>query len=330
MKRPATGPQRRRPTVPPTRPSAAPPLEGGGGPARPEPEPDGVSGVARVAEPGGAPAVPGPPRQPVRYAALGDSLTEGVGDPVPGGWRGWAALLATGLSAEGSELLNTACSGALGVDVAERQLPLAREHRPQVASVVVGVNDTLRDTFDIGRFAGHLDTVLRSFREDGTTVLTACLPDPGRMLGLPALLARPLARRMQAVNTVVHALSTRHDALHLHAADRPWVADRAAWSVDRLHPSELGHRILAREFHALLARSGLADGPPPPTEPDAVGPGVWAEAWWMATRGTRWVVARCQDLLPDLLRLAAAEARHRLDGTSGVLDLRSHRAALHA
>jgi hypothetical protein len=29
----------------------------------------------------------------------------------------------------------------------------------------------------------------------------------------------------------------------------------------------------------------------------------------MATKGTRWVAERCTDLLPDLLRLAAAEAR---------------------
>ena len=34
-------------------------------------------------------------RPVVRFAVLGDSLSEGVGDPVPGGgWRGWAALLA--------------------------------------------------------------------------------------------------------------------------------------------------------------------------------------------------------------------------------------------
>lgn len=33
-----------------------------------------------------------------RYAALGDSITVGMGDPVPGGhWRGFAALLAAGL-----------------------------------------------------------------------------------------------------------------------------------------------------------------------------------------------------------------------------------------
>ncbi|MFF3148131.1 LuxR C-terminal-related transcriptional regulator, partial [Streptomyces sp. NPDC057927] len=48
-------------------------------------------------------------------------------------------------------------------------------------------------------------------------------------------------------------------------SDHTWVADRRAWSVDRLHPSELGHRLLAREFHSAL-RAGASgflvkDGP---------------------------------------------------------------------
>lgn len=35
----------------------------------------------------------------IRFAALGDSLTEGVGAPGSDGWRGWAALLAPSLAA---------------------------------------------------------------------------------------------------------------------------------------------------------------------------------------------------------------------------------------
>ncbi|MEU8571178.1 SGNH/GDSL hydrolase family protein [Streptomyces pathocidini] len=273
------------------------------------------------------------PRAPggVRFAALGDSLTEGVGDPVPGGeWRGWAALLAAGLAPDGAEFLNTARSGALTSHVADEQLPKARAHRPHIAAVIAGGNDTLRATFDIDRVARHLDTVMSTLYRDGTVVLTACLPDPGRLLRLPALLACPLVRRMQAVNTVVHALSHRYNALHLHVAAEPWFAQRTALSVDRLHPNELGHRMLAHRFHSLLAEAGLADGPPPSTEPDTAGPGPVDQMVWMATKGTAWVVARCQDLLPDLLRLAAAEGRHRLAGTATLLDLRSHRAALHA
>ncbi|MFF7676787.1 SGNH/GDSL hydrolase family protein [Actinacidiphila glaucinigra] len=260
----------------------------------------------------------------IRFAALGDSLTEGLGDPVAAGWRGWAPLLAQGLAAEPSavRLLNCSRSGALTKDVVEEQLPRALDHRPHLASVVVGANDTLRGSFDIETVARRLDTVLAQLRAHGAEVLTACLPDPGRMLGLPW----PLGRRMAALNQVVHVLSERYGAVHLHAARHPWAADRASWSADRLHPSELGHRLLAREFHDLLAARGLSDGEPPSTTPGGPGPGAAASVWWMATKGTRWVADRCTDLLPDLLRLAGREARHRLAGTDGLLDLRSRDA----
>jgi hypothetical protein len=52
--------------------------------------------------------------------------------------------------------------------------------------VVVGVNDTLRCTFDIRAVAARLDQVYAAAcTEQGTVQLTACLPDPGRTLGLP-------------------------------------------------------------------------------------------------------------------------------------------------
>ena len=104
-----------------------------------------------------------------RFAALGDSITLGVGDPVrparPAGpawadrpvrgrrgWRGWAALLAEGLNEPG--LHNLAVNGACMADVERDQLPRALQLRPDIASVVVGVNDTLRPNFDPDRYRG--------------------------------------------------------------------------------------------------------------------------------------------------------------------------------
>ncbi|MFG2281094.1 SGNH/GDSL hydrolase family protein [Streptomyces asoensis] len=304
----------------------------------------------------------------VRFVALGDSLTEGVGDPVGGGWRGWAALLAPGLVQEtaeeaggngvetaegpcagngmetgegpcagngeeaggrtwaGVEFTNLAVSGAQTRDVLERQLPAALALRPDLASVVVGVNDTLRCTFDIHAVAARLDAVYAALAGQGALLLTACLPDPGGTLGLPGPLARPLARRQRAVNAVVHALSERHGAVHLHASEGAWLSERAMWSADRLHPGERGHRQLAVRFHALLAGAGLATGPAPSPEPDSPGPTTSASLWWLATAGTGWVARRCTDLLPQLLTLAADEMRHRARGTSARLDLRASAA----
>lgn len=264
--------------------------------------------------------------RPVRFVALGDSLTEGVGDPVGNGWRGWAALLAGGLGEGGVDFTNLAVSGAQTRDVLERQLPAGLALRPDVASVVIGVNDTLRCTFDIHAVAARLDKVYAAFTAQGTVLLTACLPDPGSMLGLPGALARPLARRQRAVNTVVHALSARYGAVHLHAAEGAWLTDRAMWSADRLHPGERGHRQLALRFHGLLAEAGVATGAAPSPEPEFAPPTKSASLWWLATAGTAWVIRRCNDLLPQLLRLAADEMRHRARGTSARLDLRAAHA----
>ncbi|MGC0342285.1 SGNH/GDSL hydrolase family protein [Streptomyces sp. SLBN-8D4] len=258
----------------------------------------------------------------VRFVALGDSLSEGVGDPVGGERRGWAALLADGL-AESVEFTKLAVSGAQTRDVLERQLPVGLGLRPDVVSVVVGVNDTLRCTFDIHAVAARLDEVYAAFTEQGAVLLTACLPDPGTMLGLPGALARPLARRQRAVNAVVHALSERYGAVHLHAAEGAWTTEPAMWSADRLHPSERGHRQLAVRFHAVLAERGVATGVAPSAEPEFPVPARAASLWWLATAGTGWVVRRCTDLLPQLVTLAMDEMRHRARGTSARLDLRA-------
>jgi hypothetical protein len=63
----------------------------------------------------------------MRFVALGDLVTVGLGDPMPhGGWRGWAELLAGALAPPGQvEMRNLARCGALVRDVAAEQVPQA-------------------------------------------------------------------------------------------------------------------------------------------------------------------------------------------------------------
>ena len=244
------------------------------------------------------------------FAALGDSITLGVGDPVraPGervAWRGWAALLAEGLREPALHKL--ASNGALAADIERVQLPQALQLRPDVASVVFGVNDTLRSGFDPDRIAAAAAHTVGALRASGAQVLTMRLPDPGRMLGLPGALARPLARRAHAVNAVMDAVSERFGTLHFDAAGDAEVYDPRMWAVDRLHPSERGHRHIARRFHQQLAAAGRPVGEPPDPEPTNPPPTWLAQAGWMATKGTVWVVRRSTDLVPSLLAMAVRE-----------------------
>jgi len=252
------------------------------------------------------------------FVALGDSITLGIGDPVrlappdgkakgPRGWRGWAALLADALP--DTELHIVAGNGACMANLELDQLPRALQLRPDIASVVIGVNDTLRPNFDPGRIEAAAAHTVGALRAAGADVLTMRLPDPGRMLGMPGVLARPLARRAHQVNDVMDRVAERFGTLHFDAASDAAVYDPQMWAVDRLHPSERGHRLIARRFHALLAAAGHPVGPPPGAEPTNVPPTRAEQFAWMATKGTAWVVRRSTDLVPNLLAMAFAEWR---------------------
>jgi lysophospholipase L1-like esterase len=264
-----------------------------------------------------------------RFAALGDSITLGVGDPVrparpagpavaagpagPAGqspgrsWRGWAALLAEGLNEPGLHIL--AVNGACMADVERDQLPRALQLRPDIASVVVGVNDTLRGNFDPDRFAAAAGHTVGALRAAGAEVLTMRLPDPGRMLGVPGVLARPLARRARQLNLVMDTVAEGFGTLHFDAAGDAETYDPRMWAADRLHPSERGHRLIARRYHGLLAAAGYQVGPPPDPEPTSRPPTRLAELTWLATKGTAWVLRRSTDLVPGLLAMAVTEWR---------------------
>ena len=83
--------------------------------------------------------------------------------------------------------------------------------------------------------------------------------------------------------------------------------DPRMWAVDRLHPSERGHRLIACRFHDQLAAAGLPAGPRPDPEPSSPPPTRLAEIGWLATKGTAWVLRRSTDLVPGLLALAIRE-----------------------
>jgi lysophospholipase L1-like esterase len=245
----------------------------------------------------------------VRFVALGDSITAGLGDPMPSGaWRGWAALLADGLGPPGTVTFhNLAELGAQSHTLAQRQLPEALRLRPTVASVIVGVNDTLRGSFQIGRMGAALSRTVRDLSAGGAIVLTCALPDPGRMLRLPRALARHLGRRIRAVNAVTDEVAALYGTVHFDSRVCDGLYEHHMWSVDRLHPSEAGHRLLARGYADLLSVRGFAVHAPPSLEPVNPRPSRSASLRWMATKGTRWVLDRSTDLVPALVAMSAVE-----------------------
>lgn len=232
---------------------------------------------------------------------LGDSTAVGLGDPLPvGGWRGFGPLLVAALGAPGEvRYRNLSVVGARMVDLRRRQLPGAVVARPDVVVIMAGMNDTLRSDFDPVALGEDLDVMVTALRARGAEVLVTRFHDHCRVFRLPGPLRRALRHRIGQLNGVIDQVVARRGALCLDVELIPGACDLAAWSVDRLHPSELGHRMLACGFAGLLAGAGVAV--PHPVELACSGGrrlSAAHHAGWLICHGVPWLARRGRDLIP--------------------------------
>lgn len=86
------------------------------------------------------------------------------------------------------------------------------------------------------------------------------------------------------------------------------MVDRACWSVDRLHPSERGHRALAGAAAEGLRAAGYAVEPPSDVL-DGL-PVRWRDdAAWVVRAGVPWLGRRARDWGPTLIPRPAPRPR---------------------
>jgi lysophospholipase L1-like esterase len=228
------------------------------------------------------------PRYPryLRYVALGDSQTEGLGDGDDGvGLRGWADRLAEHLTQHSPDLhyANLAVRGCLASQVRAGQLAPALALHPDLATVVAGVNDLLRPRFDADEVAGHLEAMFAALTAQNARVATLTFPDLARITPL----ARPLGSRVTALNDRIRDAARRHGVIVAETSHHSVVTDPRLWSPDRLHASPLGHQRIAAAVAHALALPGSDDSWTHPLPRDTSSP-----AGWQAVPGElRWLAA---------------------------------------
>lgn len=201
-----------------------------------------------------------------RYVALGDSSTEGLDDPDGrGGYRGWADRLAEHVARAhpGLHYANLAVRGRSAGEIAATQLAPALAMRPDLATVVAGMNDLLRTGFDAAQVAGRVGEMVRALAAGGATVVTFTIPDVSRRMRL----GRALSARTQALNTHLRALVAETGALVLDLAALELAHDPRMWAADRLHGNAEGHARIAEELAFMLGIPGCESGLARPVEP---------------------------------------------------------------
>jgi lysophospholipase L1-like esterase len=189
----------------------------------------------------------------VRYVAIGDSFTEGVGDELPDGRvRGWADLVAQGWAdsaGEPIEYANLAIRGKLVWPIVEQQLEPALALRPTHLSFNGGGNDMLRPRTSLSSVADAFSLVLKRCDEEGVQLILLSGANPSGQLPM----GRMINRRGDLLSeAVVGRIRERPDVIRaLNWPDRELSTPRY-WSEDRLHMNSRGHhRVAARVLEAI-------------------------------------------------------------------------------
>lgn len=178
-----------------------------------------------------------------RYVALGDSFTEGVGDPdasLPNGVRGWADRMAAELAADDFTYANLAIRGRKLLQILAEQVDPALEMKPDLVSIYAGANDVLRPRVDIDRLVQAYDVALGRLADSGARLVVFTAYDPG---GSPVFGA--LRGRFAIYNELVRQVAERHGATLVDFWRLRDYRDDRLWDIDRMHMSGAGHQRMA-------------------------------------------------------------------------------------
>ncbi|HEU5418631.1 MAG TPA: SGNH/GDSL hydrolase family protein [Streptosporangiaceae bacterium] len=246
------------------------------------------------------------------FVALGDSFSEGVGDPRPdgSGCRGWADRVAEQLAVSnpGLRYANLAIRGKLLGQVVSDQVPAAVAMRPDLVSIAAGGNDLLRPGADPDDLAQPFADAVAALAAASGRVMVFTGFNPATFP-----LIRLIRGKVAAYNAHLRIIAARHDCLLIDLWSMRVLRTPALWCDDRLHMSPEGHRRVALRVCEVLGvpgdedwRAPVAAAPAPRWLAQRRADARWARAYaapWIRRRLTGassgdGMVAKRPDLLP--------------------------------
>lgn len=193
------------------------------------------------------------------YVALGDSLSEGLGDfgfaesRVHSGWADrFAMLLAREAKKHNHDFhyANMAIRGAKIADIMGIQLERALAEKPDLVTVMAGQNDLLSSTENMPKLERQFREGIQKLKDAGCTVIVSNTINP-----IHLMVFRPLARLATVMTEMIERVAKELD-VPVHDVHRiESLADVAYWAEDMVHFSGPGHIKVANEAAALLKLS---------------------------------------------------------------------------
>nr|WP_274635711.1 SGNH/GDSL hydrolase family protein [Microbacterium bovistercoris] len=228
-----------------------------------------------------------------RFVALGDSFTEGVGDPdptQPGAFRGWADRVAEVLSSQVDDFAyaNLAVRGKLIRQIVDDQIEPALALKPDLITLCAGGNDVIRPRSDPDAVAALFRDAVARLAGSGATLVVFTGIDTEFT---PVF--RGIRGKVAIYNENIRAVAEEFDCVVADQWALKTAQDPRFFADDRLHFNVLGHHEVARMvLRALNVPNDLA-----PMQPDPLPVRTWREARtedlvWARAYLVPWVLRR--------------------------------------
>ena len=226
-----------------------------------------------------------------RFVALGDSFTEGIGDPLPdGGHRGWADRVAEVLASQVDDFAyaNLAVRGKLIGQIVADQIEPALALKPDLITFSAGGNDVIRPGTDPDAVSQQFEDAVVRLRSGGATLVVFTGIDTEFT---PVF--RGIRGKVAIYNENIRSIADRYDCIVANQWGLKEVQDMRFFDDDRLHYNPLGHHEVARMvLRALNVPNDLQ-----PMQPEALAPTTWRAARekdlvWARSYLMPWVLRR--------------------------------------
>ncbi|MET0726479.1 MAG: SGNH/GDSL hydrolase family protein [Leifsonia sp.] len=228
-----------------------------------------------------------------RYVAIGDSFTEGIGDPEPsrpGGHRGWADRVAEVLSRGSDDFAyaNLAVRGKLIQQILDDQVEPALALRPDLITISAGGNDVIRPGSDPDVVSEKFEQAIERLTSDRATVVIFTATDVGF-----SPVFRGIRGKVAIYNENIRTIATKFDCVVADQSGFTSIQDTRMWAPDRLHLNPLGHHEVARLVLAALN----VDNSLQPMKPEPLPSSTWRQAraedlQWAREYLVPWVLRR--------------------------------------
>ncbi|WP_112243056.1 SGNH/GDSL hydrolase family protein [Kribbella monticola] len=183
-----------------------------------------------------------------RFVVLGDSVAEGLCEPVPGySDLQWADRLACELraAAPSLEYLNLGVSGLRAHEIRAQQLEPALAFAPDLALVVGGGNDAFSARYNPDAVDAELTAMVAALQAAGADVITLGMFNVGYSPAVVDWLRPGLRTRMAVLAERTQSMAERLGTIHVHLTDHPLSTDPTLYSADGRHGNARSDAVAA-------------------------------------------------------------------------------------